>query len=231
MMPEQTQTYRVEPKYEQFITDFPDFASLSCAPLRDVLAVWQGLGYNRRGKALHDIAHKVMSEFHGHLPQEPAVLETLPGIGKATAASICAFAFNKPTVFIETNIRTVFIHSFFKDQQGISDKELVPLVAATVDTQHPREWYYALMDYGVYLKKMVPNPSRRSKHHTQQSRFEGSDRQIRGAIIKFLTQNPYMTRTELIAVIQKDATRINTIIDQLCVEALIVQSDDKIRIA
>jgi A/G-specific adenine glycosylase len=186
-MLQQTQTARVETKYEQFIAAFPTFECLAHASLRDVLSAWQGLGYYRRARYLHQIAQKVVSEHGGMLPDDPKILQTFPGLGAATAASICAFAFNKPTVFIETNIRTVFIHSFFQHKSSVSDKELMPFIAESLDHDNPREWYYALMDYGVLLKSQHINPSRKSAHYTKQSKFEGSDRQIRAAILKMIT--------------------------------------------
>lgn len=235
IMLQQTQTHRVEQKYEQFLVAFPSFETLARASLHNVLSVWQGLGYNRRGKYVHEIAQKVMHEYAGFLPAEPEVLATLPGIGKATAASICAFAFNKPTVFIETNIRAVFIHTFFKDKSDVHDNELLPLVAATVDRDNPREWYYALMDYGVFLKKCLPNPSRQSKHHVKQSKFEGSDRQIRGAIIRVLLAQRIVTRDTLLENIatelSSDHIRITKIVDQLVQEGLLCQHEGELTIA
>lgn len=225
IMLQQTQTYRVEPKYRAFIDAFPDLEALASASLRDVLGMWQGLGYNRRGKFLHQAAQRVMQEFGGNIPQEPEILVTLPGIGKNTAGSISAFAFNRPTIFIETNIRTVFIHSFFKNQDSVHDNVIIPLVERTVDQDNPREWYYALMDYGVYLKKMLPNPSRRSKHHVVQSKFEGSDRQIRGAIIRALIQRPALSEKELSVLCKNDA-RVSTIIAQLEQEQLIERKNE-----
>jgi A/G-specific adenine glycosylase len=225
IMLQQTQTYRVEPKYQAFIAEFPNFESLAQASLRDVLGMWQGLGYNRRGKFLHQTAQRVVQEYAGNLPDDPELLVTFPGIGKNTAGSISAFAFNRPTIFIETNIRTVFIHSFFKDQELVHDDLILPLVAQTIDRDNPREWYYALMDYGVHLKKMFPNPSRRSKHHVVQSKFEGSDRQIRGAIIRALLERPSLTESELIVICKNDA-RVTTIIQELEQEQLIEHRDE-----
>jgi len=187
VMLQQTQTHRVVPKFEQFIQAFPSMQALALAPLPAVLAAWQGLGYNRRAKFLQQAAQRIMQEHGGVVPESPAELVCLPGIGPATAASIAAFAFNTPTVFIETNIRAVFLHHCFPGQTGISDAELLPLVARGLEGQDPRQWYYALMDYGVMLKKMLPNPSRQSKHHAKQSKFEGSRRQVRGALIRQLT--------------------------------------------
>ncbi len=148
--------------------------------------MWQGLGYNRRAKYLQESAKKVVNEFGGTLPQDQKILATFPGIGAATAASICTFAFNAPVAFIETNIRRVFIHHFFNDAESVSDKDILPMVESTLDRENPREWYWALMDYGAHLAKTMPNPNRRSKHYTKQSKFEGSNRQIRGAIVRLL---------------------------------------------
>jgi A/G-specific adenine glycosylase len=221
IMLQQTQTYRVEPKFDQFIAVFPDFKTLADAPLRMVLAAWQGLGYNRRGKYLQQIAQKIVYDFDDQLPNDPDILITFPGIGKATAASICAFAFNNATVFIETNIRAVYIQSFFKNKTDVHDKELVPLIEQTLDHENPREWYYALMDYGVWLKKTLPNPSRKSRHHTKQSKFEGSDRQIRGMVIKLLTEKSALKENELINNVPRDKKRVEKILSQLVTEKLI----------
>ena len=100
VMLQQTQTQRVAQKYPLFITLFPDFQSLANASLKDVLSAWQGLGYNRRGMFLHRAAQIIVKEQGGVLCDDPNVLVQLPGIGKATAASIVAFAVNKPTIFI-----------------------------------------------------------------------------------------------------------------------------------
>lgn len=216
IMLQQTQTYRVEPKFEFFMVEFPTFAALAAAPLQQLLAAWQGLGYNRRALALQGIAQRVTNEFGGILPNDPEILVTFKGIGPATAASICAFAFNRPTIFIETNIRSVFIHSFFKDRDAVHDKELLPLIEATLDRENPREWYYALMDYGVFLKKEKGNPSRKSKHHSKQSRFEGSDRQLRGAIVRTVTRFGEISHEELFkAVKELDGDRFERILAAL----------------
>ncbi len=224
IMLQQTQTYRVEPKYREFLAALPTLQDLAQADLRTVLSLWQGLGYNRRGKFLHTMAQEIVQKHNGIIPDMPEMLAELPGIGKATAGSICAFAYNKPTVFIETNIRAVFIYHFFPGRTDVHDKELFPLIAATVDQENPREWYYALMDYGVYLKKQLPNPSRNSKHHIKQSKFEGSDRQIRGAIIRALTKQSQVEKQDLIASISKDTSRVERILAELGQEKFIMIS-------
>jgi A/G-specific adenine glycosylase len=225
IMLQQTQTARVAEKYENFLQHFPSFEALASASVGAVLKEWVGLGYNRRALALQGIAQKIVNEYGGILPYEPSLLETFKGLGPATAASIVAFAYNKPTVFIETNIRAVYLHAFFgHEQELIGDKQLLPLVAATVDSANAREWYYALMDCGVELKRLYKNPSRKSKHHVKQSKFEGSDRQMRGAVVRLLTQKKSAVIEDLQALGYKKE-RLTKILDDLCKEGFIVRAE------
>ena len=222
IMLQQTQTHRVIHKYEEFIAAFPTINSLAASELRDVLMVWQGLGYYRRARYLHQLAHIVVNEHGGLLPSDAQILQTLPGIGAGTAGSLGAFAYNLPTVFIETNIRTVFIHCFFHDNVVVTDKELLPLIAATVDHGNPREWYYALMDYGVWCKSQYVNPSRKSAHYNKQSKFEGSDRQIRAQILKLVAQKGCIAHGDIMSTIDnKEVERVERIIKQLLDESFI----------
>ncbi|MFC1541599.1 A/G-specific adenine glycosylase [Candidatus Latescibacterota bacterium] len=222
IMLQQTQVPRVVPAYERFITVFPDIRSLADVDLRSILREWKGLGYNRRAKMLKDMAAEIVARFDGVIPPDEATLRSLPGIGPYTANAVRAFAFNLPAVFIETNIRSVFIHFFFKDSAGVKDSEILPLVAQTLDTDNPREWYYALMDYGVFLKQTGENPSRSSAHYTKQSRFQGSDRQIRGKILELLLEHENLTETELCARFDSDPERTKNIIARLVKEGILV---------
>jgi A/G-specific adenine glycosylase len=172
--------------------------------------------------ALQKIAQIVTQTYGGNLPDQPEALEAMPGIGKATARSITTFAFNKPTTFIETNIRTVYIYHFFPPTTKVSDAELEPLVAGTLDTENPREWYYALMDYGVMLKKNIGNVSRLSKHYHRQSTFQGSDRQIRGLVLQALLDHHILSNDELIELLGKEPIRTQSIVNDLCGEGLVV---------
>jgi len=231
VMLQQTQTSRVEKKYEQFIARFPNFASLANAPLYDVLDAWQGLGYNRRAKFLHQSAQTIVSQYGGNVPNDTKTLQTFPGIGAATAASIAAFAFDAPTVFVETNIRVVFIHLFFQHQEQISDTEILSLVSQTVDKSSPRIWYYALTDYGAMLKSKGINPIDKSKTYNKQSKFEGSDRQIRGAIIKQLlkekTQNFAQLSASLAASFRAKPQRTKRILETLVKEKLVTKKRNR----
>ena len=215
IMLQQTQTDRVRKKFEEFIAAFPTFHDLASASVSQVLAQWQGLGYNRRALALQKCALRVMEEFDGSLPHDPELLITFPGIGKATAASIAAFAFNSPTMFIETNIRTVFIHHFYSDSAEVDDKEILPLVEQTLDRKNPREWYSALMDYGVMLKQKHGNAGKRSRQYRKQSKFEGSDRQVRGNILKLLLEEPSLSATAITRVLDQPSDRVEKILKGL----------------
>ncbi len=192
VMLQQTQVSRVLGRWEQWLETFPTISSLAAAPLPPVLEMWQGMGYNRRALNLKKCAEVVADEYDGEMPRGHKELVSLPGIGPATAAGIRAFAFLEPDVYLETNVRTVFLHEFFEGQDGVSDKQIAPLVAAACPQAGPdvRAWYYALLDYGAHLKKVLPNPSRRSKHHVKQSRFEGSHRQKRAFLLRRVLEGP-----------------------------------------
>jgi len=193
VMLQQTQVDRVYNKFVAFIEVFPDFRTLASAPLEEVYRMWQGLGYNRRAASLRNAAQIIMHDFHGKLPDIPDELVTLPGIGSATAASIAAFAFNKPGVFLETNIRTVLIHHFFPEQSAINDTQLLMAAEAVLDKNNARKWYSALMDYGTVLKKEVGNLSRKSTAYKKQSAFHGSKRQVRGEVLRLLLEHKKLT--------------------------------------
>jgi A/G-specific adenine glycosylase len=224
IMLQQTQVERVAVKYPAFIEAFPDAAALARAPQSTVLAAWLGMGYNRRAIALKKCAEKMADEFGGTLPRDPEVLATFPGIGPATASSICAFAFNQPVVFIETNIRRVFIHSFFPDKESVTDKEILPLVERALDRDEPRVWYWALMDLGTELKKQMPNPNRKSAAYTKQAPFEGSDRRIRGMILKFLIEKSPSREKAIVDCVREEPARVRRILAALEKEGFIRKS-------
>jgi A/G-specific adenine glycosylase len=231
IMLQQTQVERVILKYKVFLEQFPDVASLARAPLRQVFAVWQGLGYNRRAVSLQRIGQRVLDEFEGRIPACYDTLLTFPGIGPATAGAIMAFAFEQPAVFIETNIRRVFIHFFFRGRTEVGDREILPLVEGTLDLGQPRTWYYALMDYGAMLKTVEHNPNRRSKHYARQTPFEGSDRQIRGLILKALVPTPSLRMDELVRIVGKAPQRTKRLIKRLVEEGILTGTQDVLRIA
>jgi A/G-specific adenine glycosylase len=225
VMLQQTQVPRVMEKFPPFVERFPDFRTLAAASLADVLTAWSGLGYNRRARFLREAAATVVERYDGALPSDPDLLKELPGIGVNTAGSIAAFAFNRPVVFIETNIRRVFIHSFFSASAApVHDRDLIPLIEGTLDRRNPREWYWALMDVGVVLARRGANANRRSRHYTRQSSFEGSDRQLRGRILRCLAQGGVVVTEELPAYTGFDPERIEAVLAALEGEGFILRS-------
>ncbi|MDR2493245.1 MAG: adenine glycosylase [Coriobacteriales bacterium] len=202
VMLQQTQVSRVLGRWEEWVERFPSIDSLAAAPLPEVLGRWQGMGYNRRALALKRCA-EACSSAGGVLPSDYRELLALPGIGPSTAAGVCVFAYGQQQVYLETNVRAVFLHEFYAHCDKVPDKELVPLVQAACSLDAatrpdgPRTWYYALLDYGAYLKKTVPNPSRRSAHHVRQSCFEGSSRQKRAELLRCMLAQGTLSDVEL----------------------------------
>lgn len=225
LMLQQTQTERVVPKYLAWLEAFPTAADLAAAPFPQVLAAWSGLGYNRRAGYLQSACRQVMQELGGVFPSTAKELQRLKGVGAYTAGAVAAFAFNRPEVFIETNIRSVYLFFFYPDQEKVSDAQLMPLIQATVYHQDPRRWYYALMDYGAALKKSTANPNRRSHHYSRQSRFEGSLRQARGAIVRQLSLggNRPQALEDLAAGAGIDLYRMQGAAESLVSEGMIMQ--------
>jgi A/G-specific adenine glycosylase len=222
LMLQQTQVSRVTPKYSAFIARFPDVRALAAGSLGEVLSLWQGLGYNRRARYLHLAAISVMRDFGDTFPATIEDLQKLPGVGPNTAGAIMAYAYGKPVVYLETNIRTVLIHHFFKDEEAIPDKRLREILAIVVDSLEkdfgPREFYWAMMDYGAFLKKSVGNLNRASKSYTRQTAFHGSRRQLRGLVIRLLTERSY-TYEELVGVLDDD--RAESVVDDLVADQLV----------
>ncbi len=228
MMLQQTQVERVIPKYHAFIAAFPTVTALAEATLPQVLALWQGLGYNRRAKFLQQTAQAVLQKHQGIFPATREQLEQLPGVGPYTAGAIMAFAYNEPVVLIETNVRAVFLYHFFPQQTDVTDALLLPLITSALDRTHSRQWYAALMDYGSHLKTAVVNPSRRSKHHVRQSKFIGSSRQVRGEIIRLLLQHQPQTTDELTMQLTGDAAFFDTALGQLSDEGLVRVAENQV---
>lgn len=196
IMLQQTQVARVEKYWPRFLKTFPTLDALASADTSLALEHWQGLGYNRRALALKRTAEECALRFEGELPRTYDDLLKLPGIGPATAGGVMAFAYQEPALYLETNVRTVFLHELFPHEEGVSDKTLEPLVLETCSKEDPRGWYYALLDYGAYLKSILPNPSRRSKHHSKQSAFEGSKRQKRAELVRIVLGAPGISTEE-----------------------------------
>jgi A/G-specific adenine glycosylase len=231
IMLQQTGVERVREKYEPFIRLLPDFASLASAPLTEIMTAWQGLGYNRRTLSLKRLAGVVMERHSGRLPRDRASLLGLPGVGEATAGAIMAFAFNMPAVFIETNIRRVFIHRFFPGKEEVSDRQIIPLVEAALDPSNPRDWYYALMDYGSALGRSGSNANRKSSHYSKQAPFAGSERELRGEVIRVLLARGPLSVDDIARAAGRDPDRLASVLDVMIGDGLVVREEEGYRIA
>ena len=200
LMLQQTQVDRMRPKFDAFIGEFPDVAALAAADQSAVTKAWQGLGYNRRALYVARAARMIMNEFGGKVPSTPEDLVRLPGVGPNTAGAVAAYAYNQPVLFVETNVRTVYFHHFFAGEAEITDQVILEKLAQTIDTKNPREFYWALMDYGTHLKKSGVRVNHQSKHYKKQSKLQGSLREMRGLILKHLTTHDVAREDELRAV-------------------------------
>ncbi|MCX6703687.1 MAG: A/G-specific adenine glycosylase [Candidatus Zambryskibacteria bacterium] len=226
VMLQQTQVPRVIEKYKSFLKKFPSVQVLANAPLKDVLLEWQGLGYNRRAKYLKQCAEKVVSGYGGKFPKTLKELVALPGIGPATAGDILAFAYNIPVPVIETNIRSVFIHFFHAPSaDSVSDKDLLPIIEHTLDMKNPKEWYWALFDYGAFLKQ-TRNPNTQSKHYVKQPPFKGSNREKRSQILKLILTGA-KSEKEIVKALGYESEVVQKNIEQMVKENLIKKEKGK----
>ena len=222
VMLQQTQVTRALDHWARFLARFPEPAALAEAPPAAVLELWSGLGYNRRALALQRAAGAMVREHGGALPSDRDALLRLPGVGPATAGAVLAFAFSRPAVFIETNIRRVFLHQYFPAADAVPDAALLPLVARTLDRRQPRRWYHALMDWGAALGRRPGNPNRRSAHYSRQSPFAGSRRELRGRVLRLLTERRCLTLAELQE--QCADQRLTAVLDDLAAERFLARS-------
>lgn len=216
-MLQQTGVGRVIPKYEEWLVRFPDIESLAKASLGDVLKAWQGLGYNRRAKYVWEAARILASM---DLPESLLDLPRLPGVGVNTRGAIVAYVDNAPIVFVETNIRTVFLHDIEKTAGSVADSIIASLVQASLPQSGVREWYWALMDYGSFLKQNGLSHLPRAMSYSKQSPFEGSLRQLRGRVIRELATGA-LTRKGLSSKLQDE--RLELVLSTLIKEGMVVE--------
>lgn len=225
LMLQQTQVSRAIVKYAEFMQAFPSLEALAEASLAEVLRVWQGLGYNRRAKYLHQAARQIVAQGE---PTTLTELVALPGIGKNTAGAMMNYVYQVPTAFVETNIRSVYFYYFFANRTDVPDSEVHAVVEETMDQEHPREWFWALMDVGAWLKSQGQARLSTSRHYKKQPPLKGSVREVRGQIIHVLTGAPSTLkdyRHEL-----QDEARFTVAVQGLQQDGLIVEVDGVFRL-
>jgi len=233
VMLQQTQVSRVREKYPLFLDRFPTVRALAKATPAAVITAWQGLGYNRRALALQRAAAIVHAKYNGALAQSREELIALPAIGEATAGAILTYAYNRRALFIETNIRRLFIFHCFHDRVHVADSEIMPLLERLLPSETEqcdyRRWYYALTDLGALVIKNVGyNPNVRSRAYRPQAPFKGSQRALRGAILRALSQGDQLQVAELSGRYSYPDAAVNNAVTALRNEGFIVQEGENI---
>jgi A/G-specific adenine glycosylase len=202
IMLQQTQASRVAEAFPRFLGRFPDVAALAKASRADVLRAWGGLGYPRRAVALHRTARAVIDEHDGVVPGDVAVLQTLAGVGPYTAAAVASIAFGVPVAAIDTNVRRVVARlAYGREADVVPASDIRSAAAAWLAVAEPGDWNQAVMDLGREVCRPTPRcgtcplaescrfrasgDARRTSRRRQPA-FEGSMRQVRGAVVREL---------------------------------------------
>lgn len=235
VMLQQTQVARVIPRWHSFLERFPTPEACAGAELGDVLREWQGLGYPRRARNLHGAAHVIVEL--GSFPRDLDGLLALPGVGPYTARAVMAFAFELDAAVVDTNIARVYAR--------VAGERLTPKrVQALADEACPAgdawAWNQCLMDLGAVLCRPTgpgcaqcpvqshcawrgsdrPDPAIGSSGVSgRQGRFEGSDRQARGRMMKALSAGP-VGRASAPSVMGRDRDTASRLIGDLVAEGL-----------
>lgn len=218
IMLQQTQVSRVIPKYNEFLDEFPNFAQLAAANTKHLLRTWSGLGYNRRALWLREAAGQIIQR--DTFPQEEKELRKLKGIGPYTSRSILIFAFNKDIATVDTNIRRVMIASGFADEDTTA-RDLQTIADSLLPRGRSSDWHNALMDYGAIVltsNKTGITPT------SKQPKFSGSARQVRGEIVRLLTENNALTFDNLLSILKEKEikhARLQLILEKLVSEKLV----------
>jgi A/G-specific adenine glycosylase len=244
VMLQQTQVSRVIPKWLAFLDAFPTPAACASAPLGDVLRQWQGLGYPRRARNLHAAATEVHRR--GEFPSTLEALLELPGVGAYTARALMAFAFEVDAAVVDTNIARVFARV---QGRGLRPSEVQRLADEALPLGQAWAWNQCLMDLGAVLcrpsspgcevcplqegcvwRGVGDDPAIGSAGVSRgQARFEGSDRQARGRLMRALTTG-VVPLGEMPSVMQRGEADAQRLTDALLSEGLCVVVDGAVRL-
>jgi A/G-specific adenine glycosylase len=221
LMLQQTQVNRVILYYAKWITKWPTIDALASASLTEILDAWMGLGYNTRAVNLHKTARKIVTKFNSDVLEGMKHYKDLPGVGKYTSQAVQIFSANADIITVDTNIRRIFINEFNLSEK-VTDKALWELAGRCLPRGKSRDWHNALMDYGALFltaKKTGIKPK------TKQSRFEGSDRQIRARILRCLLKEK-MSLSELEKTLEIEQMRLRQILDKMSTEKIVMEKNN-----
>jgi A/G-specific adenine glycosylase len=239
VMLQQTQATRVAPTYLAFLRRFPSVRALARASRADVLRAWDGLGYNRRALALWEAAGAVVRDHGGVVPSDPEALRRLPGVGPYTAAAVAAVAFGVPVAAVDTNVRRVVARVHVgREPDELTPRSIRRLAGTWLDRRDPGSWNQALMDLGREVCRPRPRcgacplaavcrwPAegaavRGPAGGRRAEPFEGSSRQVRGAVVRALRRHPSLTLGSLAREVGGPRERVERAVRQLAGEGLV----------
>jgi A/G-specific adenine glycosylase len=246
VMLQQTQAARVVPAYGSFLRSFPTVRALAVAPRADVVREWGGLGYNRRAVRLSEAARVVVRDHGGRIPHDPVALRELPGVGPYTAAAVASLGFGEPVAVVDTNVRRVVSRVHLGvDGPEVPSKEAWGLAEAWLDREDPVTWNQALMDLGREVCRPRPrcdacplagvcrfrrDGSAASRGPRRQGPFEGSTRQVRGAVVNALRSHPWLTPARLASETGFPADRVDAAVATLSVDGLVEVDAGRVRL-
>lgn len=240
VMLQQTQVDRVIPKWRAFLDRFPTAASCAHAPLADVLRLWQGLGYPRRARNLHNAARMIADQLNerGRFPQDLDELMALPGVGPYTARAVLVFAFEQDAAVVDTNIARIFARL---TSSRLTPRQVQRLADDYLPMGRSWDWNQSLMDLGAAFCRPVPLCSQCPLRSTcrwsnapagspdpatgsagvsvRQTPFEGSDRQARGRLMKALNSAPVL-RSDAARLMGRDDLTAGRLVDSLVKDGL-----------
>jgi len=241
VMLQQTQTSRVEEPWKRFMTQFPTPDACANAPLSEVLTAWRGLGYHRRAKALHESARVIRDEFAGEVPSDVEQLRSLPGVGEYTANAVASFAFHKPVAVLDTNVGRVLARALVN--RRLRPLEARSLAADLLPRKNSESFNQAMLDLGAQFCRATPRcaqcpMARHCAWHKSggddpaplsagvsrpQSRFDGSNRQLRGRVLNALRERPHSRRQLLSSFEGVEPLRRNEVLTSLERDGLITR--------
>jgi A/G-specific adenine glycosylase len=212
VMLQQTQTSRVVEPWRRFLEQFPTPTRCADAPLSAVLTSWTGLGYPRRAKALHAAARVIRDEFAGDVPSDVPSLRQLPGVGEYTAHAVASFAFQRPVAVLDTNVGRVLARAL--ENRTLVRSEARALAATLMPSQNSAGFNQAMLDLGAQFCRAAPrcdacpvrahcawrreggdDPAPESAGVSRaQATFAGSNRQLRGSVLRALSEEPRTVR-------------------------------------
>ena len=223
---QQTQLNRAHTYYEKFIKRFPSPKEMSAATKKEILSLWSGLGYNSRALRLHETS-KILSKksFNSIYPN----FDILPGVGKYTKNALLSFAYKEKVIPQDTNVTRIFSRFFGLKNPEYFIQENEEKILKNIQS---RKFNQALMDFGSKIcttknplcnECIFNNDCKKffqiSKH--TQTTFKGSDREIRGKVIKYLVNNENIDISSLNQILKVEEARLNLILEKLRDEGMI----------